>query len=99
MKMSFKQTTNQISPRLSAIRKELKPLPKKTYNFFVQKTPIDTGFARRSTKFENTQTGGRIAGNYDYVNRLNEGHSRQSPNGMTKPSINYLRQNIRKILG
>lgn len=75
--------------------KKLESLPKEAHPFFVKTTPIDTGNARnRTTLKQNT-----IDARYNYANRLNEGYSRQAKNGMTDPTIDFLRKRVRQILG
>lgn len=97
--ISIRKTQSNISPNVDRLTNKLSIVPKKTYNFFVKQTPIDKGNARKSTDYKDTSVGGRIEGNYPYVNRLNDGYSKQSPNGMTKPSIDYLRKTVKRILG
>jgi hypothetical protein len=58
----------------------------KAYRYFVNKTPIRTGNARRNT----TLDGETITGDYPYGDRLDKGWSHQSPDGMTQPTINKL---------
>jgi len=70
-------------------------IPRDAYKQFKNETPIDTGNARRNTEFKG---GKSIVGDYPYANRLNEGHSRQARNGMTEPTIDFIRDTVRKIL-
>jgi hypothetical protein len=63
------------------------------YTHFKSITPIDTGNARSKTEFNVS----RIEGNYPYAARLNEGYSRQAPSGMTDPTIEYARDQLRKF--
>lgn len=79
---------NRHLARLRALENDL---PKEAHQHFQSITPIDTGNARRSTAV----SGKSIQGNYDYVNRLNDGYSRQAPNGMTEPTIEFIRGKIR----
>ena len=76
----------------------LAPIPKKGYDKFKSVTPIRTGNAKRNTNFRNTQTGGRISGDYDYANRLNQGASRQAPEGMTEPTIEEVKKQVKRVL-
>jgi hypothetical protein len=94
----LRKITNRIQPNLNNKARRLAPLPKKGYDKFKSVTPIKTGNARNNTEFGLTSTGGRITGDYPYANRLNEGYSRQAPNGMTDPTIKYLRQEVKKVL-
>jgi hypothetical protein len=82
--------------RMQYIKKVLDPknLTDKAYPVFMSETPVRTGNARNSTK----KTANSINANYPYAGRLDRGWSRQSPQGMTKPTIEYLRDYIRKAL-
>lgn len=80
-----------LNRHLARMRALEKSLPKDGHKYFQSITPIDTGNARNKTK----QSSKSILGNYDYVNKLNEGYSRQAPNGMTDPTIEFIRDKIR----
>lgn len=54
-----------------------------TGKYYKTITPIDSGNAKRNT--QHTQK--RIIANYAYAGRLDEGWSKQAPNGMTDPAI------------
>ena len=68
----------------------LKKMPentmKKALPFYKQKTPIREGNARRNTR-RNSLT---INSDYGYAGRLDEGWSKQSPDGFTGPTIDKL---------
>jgi hypothetical protein len=66
-------------------------LPGEMHEEFVKQTPIRTGNAKRSTELKSNE----IQGNYNYANRLNTGWSRQAPNGMTEPTIEFARAKVR----
>jgi CRISPR/Cas system-associated protein Csx1 len=55
---------------------------KQAYKFFVNHTPVRTGNARRRTSLESTT----IYADYPYAGRLDDGYSKQSPDGMIKPT-------------
>jgi hypothetical protein len=65
------------------------------YPVFLKNTPIKTGNARNHT----TKGIGEIEANYPYARRLDRGYSRQSPAGMTQPTITAIREYIKKTLG
>lgn len=96
--MGLKKVTNNIGPSLNRKSRLLAPIPKKGYDHFKEITPIDTGNAKSKTKYSTTQRGGRINGDYPYANRLNEGYSRQAPDGMTDPTIEHIRKEVKKVL-
>jgi len=65
-------------------------IPEKAYEYFVAETPVRSGNARRNTRIRNTT----IDANYAYASRLDEGWSKQSPDGMTEPTIKYIERLI-----
>jgi len=65
------------------------------YPVFVKNTPVKTGNAKRHT----TKTSSEIDAAYPYATRLNQGYSHQSPNGMSKPAVDAMRDYIKKKLG
>lgn len=89
----MRQVTNNIGPRLERVENFLKDLPKTAYDRFRSITPIDTGNARASTELN----GSDIVANYDYSVQLNSGRSSQAPNGMTEPTIEHIRSEVRKL--
>lgn len=86
-----------IQKRVALIKKTLDPqnLARVGYPVFVKNTPIKTGNAVKHT-FLNGVT---ILGNYPYALVLNKGRSKQSPDGMGKPTIAAIRAYIKKTLG
>lgn len=94
-KIALRLNASNVRTKIERMNKQLELLPKKAHNFFVKETPIKSGNARRKTVLK----GDTIEANYEYANRLNDGHSRQAPKGMTEPTISYVRGQVRKILG
>jgi hypothetical protein len=97
---SFK---GDISKMLSKMKKELKDVPKEAYQFFVKQTPVKTGNARRNTKLK----GKTIQANYQYAEVLDKGRhmtsrgmrgSEQAPEGMTKPTEEFIQKRVNKIV-
>lgn len=93
--MSLKLTKDNMTPSLKRIQSDLAKLPAQALNVFVKATPKDTGNARRRTSLTRN---GVIEANYPYAQRLDNGWSKQSPNGMTKPTENFIRAQLRRIL-
>ena len=89
-----KVTKDAVTPSLKRLKKELAALPREVYNYWVSVTPIDTGNARRKTKL----VGDTIHANYAYADRLDEGYSKQAPNGMTEPTNKFIEKRIRQML-
>lgn len=93
--MGIKITKNSLTPSLRKIQSDLDKLPAQAYNFFVKITPKDTGNARRKTKLSRNKT---IEANYPYAKPLDEGWSKQAPQGMTQPTEQFIKAQLRKIL-
>ena len=78
---------------------ELQDLPqeamKKALPVTKSNTPIREGNARRRTKLSSDKL--TINSNYSYAGRLDDGWSKQSPKGFTKPTINALGSIVDKL--
>lgn len=83
-----------VIKKLAELEKALDPtsLAKKAYDHFRKITPIDTGNARRKTKLSHDT----IYASYPYAQRLDQGWSKQAPDGMSKPTIEYLKAEIER---
>lgn len=79
-------------------RQQFAKVPRKAYNFFRDTTPIDKGNARRKTKFETAGSKSTINADYPYAVPLNTGHSKQAKQGMTKPTIRFIKRLINQIV-
>lgn len=86
-------TQGQLNRRARQLTQAFEGLPRAAHDQFRSVTPVDTGNARRSTDIR----GNEIQANYPYANRLNEGYSRQARNGMTNPTIEWIRQYLRGL--
>lgn len=86
--------SDEINKRLSELTKKLTPeaMAKEGYKTFVPETPIKTGAARRKTRV----SGDTIHANYAYATRLEQGSSKQSPEGMSAPTIEAVITYIKK---
>lgn len=87
-------TKNNITPSLNRIQNKLDGLSKLAYNEFVKQTPVRSGNARRKTKLQKNT----IVADYPYAKRLDEGYSKQSPQGMSKPTEEYIKTELDKIM-
>lgn len=83
-----------LQNRLKKIEEKIdqKKLLDIAYNYFRNITPEDTGNAKRKTKKEGTDT---IFANYAYAKRLDQGYSRQAPDGMSKPMFAEIRKYLK----
>lgn len=86
---------NNVKRQLQKEIKFLNELPNSAYKFFVAQTPIKTGNARRNTDLVKDT----IVADYPYAQRLDNGWSRQSPNGMVKPTERFIDREINKKIG
>lgn len=79
--------------------KVLEALPKdamdNTYPKYRKDTPIRTGNARKNTK---RRAPNKIASNYPYAGRLDDGWSKQSPKGFTEPAIENIEEFVEKTI-
>lgn len=65
------------------------------YQSFRKYTPVKTGNAKRNTK----KSGDSVVADYIYATRLDQGYSKQAPDGMTKPTIQDIRAYVNKKMG
>ena len=70
-------------------------LARVAYEKFKDVTPVDKGNARRNTKL----AGNEIVADYAYATRLENGYSDQAPEGMSKPTIDFIRAYVYKKTG
>ena len=83
-----------MTQSLQRMQRELERVPKQAYDFWVQTTPIRTGRARRSTRLR----GDTILAQYAYATPLDSGSSGQAPQGMSKPTDQFIRRAVDKIM-
>lgn len=86
---------NNITSSVGRIKAKLNDIPRRAYKEWLANTPIKTGNARRSTKFRGKNT---ISAEYAYAGRLDQGYSKQSPDGMSKPTEQFIQDEISRIL-
>jgi hypothetical protein len=82
----FDENIKKLTPRLL----------EDTYKFFVKTTPVRSGNARRNTELDRINN--TISADYPYAGRLNNGWSKQAPDGMTEPAIEYMKRSVSKHL-
>jgi len=87
----------KLTDRLAYLQKELtaQKLVNAGFPEFVKKTPVLTGNARRRT----SKDAKSINADYPYAQRLNEGYSPKSREGMVDPTIAAVRVYVSKITG
>jgi len=85
---------NKISADLKRRQKLLSQVPRLAYSKWIQTTPIKSGNARRRTKLQKET----IVAAYPYAQRLDEGYSKQAPQGMSKPVGDFIQKLVNRIL-
>jgi hypothetical protein len=93
--MSITRTQDQITPSLGNIVKGINKFPQQALQKVIKLTPVKTGYARQHTKLVQNKT---ITGDYSYAGALNEGKSRQAPDGIVKPFIPWAEDTVLKII-
>ena len=81
-------------PSLRRITAALDKLPAEAHQVFKQETPIKTGNARKRTRLQ----GEVIKADYNYATELDAGKSRQAPEGMSKPTEEYITKRVKAIM-
>lgn len=80
--------------RFADLNRALTQITSLAHREFVQKTPIRSGNARRKTDLR----GNEIQANYPYSVRLEkDGWSKQAPQGMSSPTIEFIRNYLRGL--
>jgi hypothetical protein len=92
--VAIKLVVDNLTPSLDRIKKDLEETPKEAHRFWVKTTPKDTGNARNKTKL----TGNTIRADYPYAQPLDKGRSRQAPQGMSKPTLKFIREYLKRII-
>ena len=85
---------DNLTPKLTKKQISLDDVPQLAYKFFKNHTPIKTGNARKRTLFAKDT----IQARYPYAQNLDQGASQQAPDGMTKPTLAYVKSLTDKIL-
>ena len=94
LKMNI-QFSNNITPLLKKQEKAINKIPDEAYKVFVSETPRKTGNARRNTKLKGKK---QIIADYAYAERLDQGYSKQSPEGMVKPTEEFIVERFNQII-
>ena len=83
-----------MTSSLKRIQRELAKIPGQAYDVWYQNTPVRSGNARKRTRL----VGSQIQAKYAYAQRLDEGYSRQSPQGMSEPTRRFIEQATQRII-
>ena len=85
---------DKITKSIDNILQKIDKLPQEAYKEFVKDTPIRSGNARRKTRL----SGNKIVAGYNYAQKLDEGFSKQAPDGMTKPTEEFIKKRMTQII-
>jgi hypothetical protein len=85
---------SSFNQQMKRLESAFDSLPRDAYEEFKKSTPVRSGNARRNTKLNDN----KIVADYAYSQRLDEGYSRQSPLGMTKPTEDWIRKEVDRRL-
>ena len=83
---------DNMTKSLAKIVKDIEGVPEAAYAYWRKITPIRSGNARRNTRL----AGNTIEARYPYAQALDQGASRQAPQGMSEPTTQYLDREYKK---
>jgi hypothetical protein len=92
--ISLKIGVDKISTSVKKKIAQLDAVPGQAYTFFKAHTPIRTGNARSRTVLKKDT----IVAAYPYAQQLDDGRSRQAPDGMTRPTEAFVKKTTDKIM-
>jgi len=90
--MTVRITRDTVTLKLKALVDDIEGMPEEAHRVWLKNTPIDTGNARRRTRLQNRT----IKAKYGYAQPLDEGWSKQSPEGMFKPTVEHLKKWLKR---
>ena len=85
--------SDEIGRKLDNVITELRKLPEQAHKVFFDNTPRRTGNARSKTRLR----GDTIMADYPYAVRLDNGWSKQKPQGMSRPTKQFIRNRLSRI--
>ena len=83
-----------VKRKINNMQKELDKIPTDAHKFFVATTPKKSGNARNKTKLK----GNTIMANYKYAGALDRGWSKKAPEGMVRPTFDFIVKSIKNIV-
>ena len=92
--MTVTKNKDLVTSSLQRIQKQIQALPQQAFEVWVANTPVRSGNARRKTRLQ----GNEIQANYNYAVPLDQGSSKQSPDGMSQPTEKFLERQLKKII-
>ena len=85
---------NSVTQSLNVMINKLKLIHAEAFKEFVKATPKRTGRARNSTRL----SGNTIVADYPYAKQLDDGSSPKAPDGMTKPTEDFINKRVSQIV-
>lgn len=76
----------------------IQSLGEETLTTLHDRTPIDTGKARRGYRLEVNNDGFDVINNEDHIVALDEGHSQQAPQGMNQLTLQEMPSIIERVV-
>lgn len=92
--INIKVDTRKVERQFRNISSKFSKLVDEAYGEFVKNTPKLSGNARNKTR----KTGNNIRAGYNYADKLDRGYSKKAPQGMTKPTVEFIKKRIERIL-
>ncbi len=83
-----------VDRQFKKLETAMRGLVKAAHTEFIKNTPVRSGNARRKTRLD----GDRIVADYAYSQRLDEGYSKQAPEGMVRPTEEWIQQEVDRRL-
>jgi hypothetical protein len=84
---------DKMTLSLQKLDREIRSIMPKAYKVWVQNTPKDQGGAKSKTSLK----GNTIHANYQYADKLDDGYSPKSPNGMSQPTTDFITEQIKSL--
>lgn len=84
---------DKMTLSLQKLDREIRSIMPKAYKVWVQNTPKDQGSAKSKTFLK----GNTIHANYQYAEKLDDGYSAKSPNGMSQPTTDFITKQIKSL--
>lgn len=92
--MSIKFDMSILTQKLKKASKVASEVIKPAYRYFLVSTPIRTGYARSHTRLKDKS----ILAKYPYAKKLDEGYSKQAPDGMVQPTVDEINRLVQKYI-
>lgn len=96
MTIKFK-IVDKFTPMLKKQKKQFDQILSKAFPVWKKNTPKKTGNALRHTKIIGNSYNDRIEADYPYAKALDDGASKQSPDGMSKPTQEFIEKEFKRI--